>query len=222
MRVRQLTSAPTSLSGPVTVAMRSKADCAGDARLEAFRAGEGPAAREVALIVGNLLSGEALAQTVALVSDQASGQLLGIASIRLDGNVQLRAKSSTPWFLRRLATNPYVNMVARDERFANHVLCDGVTRLGTAILRAGLEVLEAEHGGALLPTTWALVRRNNAASKRVFREFAFYRHDRSAENQQDIYVRRAGRPLPPAPAGGAYVPLAPELMARDARSGRPA
>src|SRR5947199_5062392 len=134
-------SEPTKLAAPVRVTVRSKEECAGESQLEGFRCGDGPAGREVALIVGNLLSGEALPQTVAFVNDAASGALLGIASVRLDGNAQLRAKSSTPWFVRRLATNPYVNMIARDERYAGHVLCDGRTRLGTAILRAGLEAL---------------------------------------------------------------------------------
>jgi hypothetical protein len=194
----------------VRVELRSKAQCAGDPRLTDFQAGSGPAAREVRLILENLHSGEALPQTVALLSEQASGALLGIASIRIDGNAQLRAKSSTPWFVRRLARNPYVNVIARDERYRNHMLCDGQTRLGTAILRAGLEVVEHELPDGPLPTVWALVRRENEASKRVFGQFAFYPHDRSAENQQDVLVRRGGRRLPPAPPEGAYLSFARE------------
>ena len=68
--------------------------------------------------------------------------------MRPDGNAQLRAKSSTPWFVRRLSTNPYVNVVARDERYAGALLRDGRTRLGTAILRAGLEALAQSSAGA--------------------------------------------------------------------------
>ncbi len=207
-------SDPKPLDAPVRVTARSKEECVGDAQLEAFRCGEGPAAREVALIVGNLLSGEALPQTVAFVDDVASGALLGIASVRPEGNDQLRAKASTPWFVRRLATNPYVNLIARDERFAGRVLSDGSTRLGTAVLRAGLEALAQELGGGSLPTVFALVRRENDASKRTFGEFAFYAHDRSPENQQDVYVRRAGRRLPPAPPLDAYIPLGHEPEVR--------
>ena len=99
-------------------------------------------------------------------------------------------------------------MIARDDRYPNRVLCDGRTRLGAAILRAGLEALQSELGGGSLPTVWALVRRDNEVSKRVFGEFAFYPHDRSPENQQDVFVRRAGRRLPPPPPIGAYVPAA--------------
>ena len=202
------------LGAPVRVTVRSKEECAGEPQLEGFRCGDGPAAREVALIVGNLLSGEALPQTVAFVNDTATGALLGLASIRPDGNAQLRAKSSTPWFVRRLATNAYVNMIARDERYTGHVLLDGRTRLGSAILRAGLEALAAELGRVTLPTVFALVRRENETSKRTFAEFAFYPHDRSSENQQDVFVRRAGRRLPPAPPLDAYIPLGREPEVR--------
>ncbi len=196
------------------VEQRSKAECAGDPRLADFHVDEGPAARETRIILENLHSGEALPQTVALLATE-DGPLLGIASIRLDGNAQLRAKPSTPWFVRRLSRNPYVNLIARDARFRNHVLGDGETRLGTAILRAGLEVVENELPTRELPTIWALVRRENEASKRAFAEFAFYPHDRSAENEQDVFVRRAGRRLPPAPRDRSYVPFARETPARE-------
>jgi hypothetical protein len=209
------------LGAPVRVTVRTKEECVSEPQLEDFRCSDGPAAREVAMIVANLLSGEALPQTVAFVNDAAAGTLLGIASVRPDGNAQLRGKPSTPWFLRRLSTNPYVNIVARDERYPGYVLSDGRTRLGTAILRAGLEALAAELGGARLPTVWALVRRQNEVSKRTFGEFAFYPHDRSRENQQDVYVRRAGRKLPPAPPLDAYIPLGHEPAVR-ALKGTPA
>jgi hypothetical protein len=210
----------TKLTAPVRVSVRSKEECVGNAQLEGFRCTDGPAGREVALIVGNLLSGEALPQSVAFVNDAASGALLGVASVRPDGNSQLRAKSSTPWFVRRLSTNPYVNMIARDERYAGHVLLDGRTRLGTAVLRAGLEGLAAHLGTDTLPTIFALVRRENEPSKRTFGEFAFYPHDRSSENQQDVYVRRAGRRLPPPPPLEAYIPLGQEPEVRSLRASR--
>ncbi len=215
-------SDPTTLAAPVRITVRSKEECAGEPQLEGFRCSGGPAAREVALIVGNLLSGEALPQTVAFVNDAASGALLGIASVRPEGNAQLRAKSSTPWFVRRLSTNPYVNMIARDERYPGHVLLDGRTRLGSAILRAGLEALVAELGGETLPTVFALVRRENETSKRTFGEFAFYPHDRSSENPQDVFVRRAGRRLPPAPPLDAYIPLGREPEVRSLKGRTPA
>jgi hypothetical protein len=210
-----------TLGAPVRVTIRSKEDCVDDTQLQGFRCSDGPAAREVALIVGNLLSGEALPQTVAFVNDVASGALLGIASVRPDGNAQLRTKASTPWFVRRLSANPYVNVIARDERYAGRLLSDGRTRLGTAILRAGLEALRHELGGGALPTVWALIRRKNEVSKRTFSEFAFYPHDRSRENQQDVYVRRAGRRLPPVPPLDAYIPLGYELEVRSLRAARP-
>lgn len=212
----------TKLGAPVRVTARSKEECVGEPQLEEFRCGDGPAGREVGLILGNLLSGEALPQTVAFVNDTASGALLGIASVRPDGNAQLRGKSSTPWFVRRLASNPYVNMIARDERYTGSVLLDGRTRLGTAILRAGLEALAAELRAESLPTVFALIRRENETSKRTFGEFAFYPHDRSSENQQDVFVRRAGRRLPAAPPLEAYIPLGREPEVRSLKRRAPA
>lgn len=199
------------LSGPVRVQIRTKAQCVGDPRLAAFDCGSSPATAEVRMIVENLLSGDALPQTVALLSEEASGELLGIASVRVQGNEQIRSKSSTPWFLRRLASNPYVNVVARDERFRNHVLSDGRTRLGTVLVRAAIEVIEMELPPGPSPTMWALIRRSNVASKRAFRQLAFYPHSRSSENEQDVFVRRAGRVLSPAPDPGAYLPPVPLL-----------
>ena len=215
MRFSDQGGQPTQLRAPVRVELRSKDECVGDERLPEFRAGEGPAAREARLILENLYSGEALPQTVALVLGQDGDDLLGLASVRLDGNAQLRGKASTPWFVRRLSRNPYVNMIARDERYRTRMLSDGRTRLGSAVLRAGLEAIAAELAAPELPTVWALVRRENEASKRTFGEFAFYAHDRSHENQQDVFVRRAGRKLPSPPGEDAYVSFARAESARE-------
>lgn len=215
MRLSSSTTRAKALDGPVRVTLQSKSECAGDPRLEEFRCGEGPAAHEIRMIVENLHSGEALPQTVAMLSEESSGALLALASIRIDGNAQIRARASTPWFLRRLSKNPYVNLLVRDERYRNRVLCDGRTRIGTAALRAGLEVVEAELPDRPIPTVWALVRRANETSKLTFREFAFYAHARSAENQQDVFVRRSGRALPPSPDPGAYISFERRGASRD-------
>jgi hypothetical protein len=220
MRLRSSFSSPSNarakvLDGPVRVTLQSKAECAGDPRLEEFRCGEGPAALEIQMILENLHSGEAVPQTVAMLSEESTGALLALASIRIEGNVQIRSKASTPWFLRRLSTNPYVNLLVRDERYRNHVLCDGHTRIGAAALRAGLEVVQAELPGRPIPTVWALIRRANKTSKLTFREFAFYPHARSAESQQDVFVRRAGRALPALADPGAYLSFERRSAARD-------
>jgi|GEM_PF-5666503 hypothetical protein len=210
------TAQPTVLTGPVRVLLQEKQDCIEDPRLEALKVGDGPAAMEVRMILENLISGEANPQTLAMLEEEATGALLGLASVRIDGNAQIRAKSTTAWFLRRLAGNPYVNLIVRDERYRNHVLADGRTRLGEALVRAALEVVEAEHPGPEVPTVWALVQRYNFASKRAFARFAFYPHDRSEENPQDVLVRRAGRRLPAPPAPDIYRPAE---WAREAREG---
>jgi hypothetical protein len=206
MRIRQATT-PIVLQEALRVTLRSKEHCVDDPLLAQFDAGDGAAASEVESIVQNLLSGEALPQTVALLVGRESGTMFGIASIRIEGNQQIRAKQSTPWFLRRLAGNPYVNVVARDVRYRNYLLADAQTRLGTVLVRSALEMVEHELPPAPLPTVWALIRRRNTPSKRAFRQLAFYPHDRSSENQQDVFVRRAGRRLPPAPDASAYMGL---------------
>ena len=211
---RRHASSPVRLQGPVEVSLRSKDQCQDDPALRDFLCEDGPAAKEVAIILENLLSGEALPQTVLLLNEQGSGELLGLASVRLDGNAQLRRRPSAPWFLRRLASNPYVNLIARDGRRRNTILSDGETRLGSVLVRAALEAVEHELRAPQLPTVWALLQRSNEASKRAFSAYAFYPHDRSDENPQDVYVRRAGRRLPPAPPLSAYLPLS----RREARS----
>lgn len=200
--------------------MQRKEDCVEDSRLEAFKVGDGPATQEVRIILENLISGEANPQTLALLEHQATGALLGLASVRLDGNAQIRRKPTTPWFLRRLAASPYVNLIVRDERYRNHMLQDGRTRLGEALIRAALEAVEVEQPGQGLPTIWALVQRQNLASKRVFARYAFYPHDRSDENPQDILVRRGGRRLPTPPESGAYRPARWAREYEDEMSGR--
>lgn len=200
------TSPPSVLAGPVRVLLQAKDECVDDPRLDAFDAGDGPASKEVRMILENLTDGEAYPQTVALLEHVDDGALLGLACVRMDGNAQIRGRSSTPWFLRRLAGNPYVNLIARDERYRNHLLADGRTGLGETLVRAALEVVGVEHPGRGLPTVWALVQPSNHASKRVFARFAFYVHDRSDENQQDVLVRRAGRPLRTPPGAEAYLP----------------
>ena len=166
-----------SLTAPVAVEIRSKDECVDHDDLAGFSCHDGPAAKEVRMIVGNLLSGEALQQTVAMIRDTATGTLVGLVSVRMDGNAQIRTKSGTPWFLRRISVNPYVNLLARDERYRGHLLADGTTGIGAALLRAGLELIANERGGSM-PSVWALVKRENAASKRAFSQFAFHLHDR--------------------------------------------
>jgi hypothetical protein len=200
-------STPTRLESRIEVSLRSKEQCEGDTRLPELRCADGPAAREVEIILENLFSGEAVPQTVALLSESGSGALVGIASVRLDGNAQIRGRPSAPWFLRRLAANPYVNVIVRDERWRNVVLSDGETRLGSVLVRAALEAIGHELRSERLPTVWALVQPSNDASKQAFSAYAFYPHDRSEENPQEVYVRRAGRPLPPPPEPSAYRPL---------------
>ena len=89
-------SSPIQLSRPVEVVVRTKAQCEDDADIEGFSVHDGPAAAECQSIIGNLCDGKAVEQTVAFVKEQGTGNLLGLTSVRMGGNVQARQTRSIP------------------------------------------------------------------------------------------------------------------------------
>jgi hypothetical protein len=195
------------LSGPVVVSVKTSAECRGDPDLAAFRVDDGPAAAECEAIRTRLLSGEAHEQTVAMLREEGSSQILSLISIRFDGRSGWqRPFVQLPPFLRRLVHKPYVNLVARDSRFARCTLADGETRLGAATLRAGLELAMAPPSEAPQPL-WALIDPTNERARRAFAAAGFRVHPRSRDLGAHVLVRRRDLPLGPAPVPDAYRPL---------------
>jgi hypothetical protein len=205
----RITSTGTSsstirLTRPVEVIVRTKEECVGDPQLERFSVTDGPAAAECQGIITNLISGKAVPQTVAFVKEQGTGTLLGLTSVRMGGNKESRQNPFCPEWLKKLSHNPYVGLLCRDDRYRNCELLDG-TRLSTILVRAGIELVTPV--GTKPPTMFAFVKRDNRGSLKAFGHFAFHPHARSAESAQEVLVRRAGKPLPPAPDPNAFRPV---------------
>jgi hypothetical protein len=209
-RRRRITSSTKAsstirLSRPVEVVVRTKEACIGNSELEGFSVRDSTAAAgECRNIIGNLYDGKAVEQTVAFVKEQGTGTLLGLTSVRMGGNKEVRSNPFVPTWLRRLAAEPYVGLLARDDRFYNTVLADGSTRLSTVLVRAGIELVTPV--GQSSPTLWAFVKRDNVGSLAAFARHAYHSHGRSRECEQEVLVRRAGKPLPPPPNSSSYRP----------------
>jgi hypothetical protein len=199
------TAARIHLIGPVEVVVRTKAQCRDDPDLRAFSVHDGPAAAEVQGIVSNLVSGEAVPQTVVMLKEEGSSQVLGLISVRLEGRWECMMPGAAPSFVQKLAASTYVNALARDDRFEGAVLADGKTHLGFATVLAGVELASVLTGTA--PEMWALVKKTNGRSKRALKGVGFHRGPHSDKFEVDVFVRRAGLPLPPVPPRSAYRPL---------------
>ncbi len=211
----------TVLPCQVRVLVRDGAVCRADPLLARLSCTHGPVAHAVQGKIANLLAGTAWPQTVAYLLDAESGALLALVSVCLDGHPNRHTFATA--HTRRIARHPHVNILARDDRYANHVLRDGRTRLGTAALRAALEIVLRERPGPQgeLPLVWGFVDPDNRASLRAFAGAGFHPrkakpvfHDagdgRFVPVERDlVVVRSAGKPLPAAPPADAYRPLSP-------------
>jgi hypothetical protein len=208
MKKEATASTPVQFDGPLEVVVRTKAQCRDDPDLRAFSVHDGPAAVEVQSIVSNLVSGEAVPQTVVMLKEEGSSQVLGLISVRLEGRSELMGPFvpfAVPPFMQKLVASTYINVVARDDRFEGAVLADGETHLGFATMLAGVELASVLTGTA--PEMWAVVKKTNGRSKRALKAVGFHRDPHSDKFEADVFVRRAGLPLPPVPPRSAYRPL---------------
>jgi hypothetical protein len=214
--VKQQARTTTRLERPVVVVVKTKAQCVEDPDLEAFAVEDGPAAEECESIRRNLLSGDAVEQTVAMLKEDGAGRLLGLVSVRFDGRANWREPfAKVPPLLKKLSRTAYINVLARDTRLEGCVLADGETRLGDALVRAGLELATFPDARTPLPLC-ALALRENHRSHRAFEAQGFRVHADSWQCNQDVLVRRGGRPLLKAPPHQAYSPLRAVFAARQA------
>jgi hypothetical protein len=205
--VRKIGGQTTRLSRPVVVSVKTSAECRADPDLAAFRVADGPSAPECEAIQRRLLLGEAHEQTVVMLREEGSRQILSIISIRFDGRDEWqRPFAQLPAFVRRLVHKPYVNLLARDSRFLRCLLADGRTGLGAATLRAGLELATAPNGESPLPL-WAVIEPSNERAHRAFAAAHFRVHPGSAQLEGDVVIRRRDLAIGPALAPRAYRPL---------------
>jgi hypothetical protein len=67
----------------------------------------------------------------------------------------------------------YIGAFGTDLEFRKHLLEDGKTRPGNALMRGALEAIQAIFGGPPMVYVFAKVKRSNAASKRLHDEHGF-------------------------------------------------
>lgn len=71
------------------------------------------------------------------------------------------------------AEGGYIGAFGTDLEFRKHVLEDGTTRPGNALMRGALEAIQAMFGGPPMVYVFAKVKRSNSASKRLHDEHGF-------------------------------------------------
>jgi len=192
------------------VVVRTKAQCRDDPDLEAFLVEDGPAAEQCESIRANLCSGEAKEQTVVMLKEEGSSQVLSLISVWPGGRPEWAAPfwQGPAWVKQLARTTAYVGLLARDTRLEGSVLADGETPLGFATVRAGLEFAISPGSSTPVPL-WAVTERSNDRAHRALGHGGFHRDSRSSEWTADVLVRRGGRRLREAPPLSAYRPLRP-------------
>jgi hypothetical protein len=206
---------PNTLTRPVEVVLRTNAECRENPDLESFRVPAGPSAEECRIIISNLLEEAASPQIVAFISERETGNLLALASVRLQGNLEVQLNLDNPPWLRELSRHPYVGLLVRDERYRGCVLGDGRTRLSTVALRAVVEAATPPDGPP--PFMWAFCQRENAPSLRAFARNGFHPHTRDDGVNQYVLTRLAATRLLAPPERSVYIPprtpVGPQLAA---------
>lgn len=189
--VRRLTGAVVAhvLERPARFAGLASFEC-GDAANAAVREVQETAKR---LYEGNLR----LTQTPVVLED-AAGALIGFCSVHRRSH----AYPGSPWIAER-----YIIAFGRDVRYKGYTLRDGVTRVGEVLVRASLDMIQAEAQSGLMPSVSALVRPENRESRRVLEVYGFeWLPATETGYEQDLLWRQAGAPLPPTLAAEVYVP----------------
>jgi hypothetical protein len=213
---------PAPIAHPVYLVERSRAECENEPLLESLSVYYGPAANAIEQTRTNLLSGKApYEQTVLFLVEEVTDIPIAFGSLCLDG--EPTEYSFEP--LKRIAANPYINVVARDKHMSNRVLLDGETRLGVAMLWGLLELALRDRPGpnGEMPLVYGLVKPSNALALRAFNRVLFMERQLQlqgletrttgglivpAQATADVVVEReAGHPLPENRDFDAYRPL---------------
>jgi hypothetical protein len=193
------------LDGPIRAYILDGEKARGYAPFSTLRCGEqsDKAVREVELTARRLRAGAVKMTQTPVVLESGAGLLLGYCSVHAR-EAHYEDGHDRPWVAER-----YIVGFGRDARFAGFTLADGETKLGEAIVRAGLDMIAVEYAGRGLPRISALVRAENEASHRIFDGFGFGREDSETTGYtQDLRVREAELALPEPLDASAYVPPA--------------
>jgi SEC-C motif len=107
----------------------------------------------------------------------------------------------------KLTKAPYIEALARHDRFSGRVLRDGATSAGGVAIHGVLDMLALVHGSDNLPTVSARVLPTNAKSHAIFTQFDFAALPRTqTHTEQVMRVRPPGHPLPPPLDPSIYIP----------------
>jgi hypothetical protein len=155
--------------------------CCGKDRLEE---------REVNQTVCRIYGGAAEAQWIAVILERPGEKdvgghpsLVGVCGVMtgaLDGVPGVDAGSE----------GGYIGAFGTDMRYRKHLLDDGKTRPGNALMRAALEAIQAMFGGEPMSYVFAKVKRTNSASRRLFDEHGF--EDMGNPQGEHVLLRAPG------------------------------
>jgi hypothetical protein len=151
---------------------------------------------EVEKVLDNLFAGRDVPTEVVVACDDDLEAPISLAVVRMDGDTQ---------FTRE----PYIEAIARHDRFRRAVLRDGSTSAGGAAMRGVLDMLALHYGPANLPSVTARLLARNVRSGNVFAQAGFAALPPSITGTEQIVYQRPPRiPLPPALDPSVYVPPA--------------
>lgn len=157
------------------------------------------AVREVQRTAERLHTGNTTMTQTPVVVEDDSGETVGYCSIH-----RRTARSAQPWMAER-----YIVAFGRDLKYRRYLLRDGVTHVGEALIRAGLDMIALEANGRPMPSVSALVRPENGNSHRVLEAFDFQCFPATSTGLgQDLLWREHG--LAPPPGLPLEVYVAPE------------
>jgi hypothetical protein len=170
-------SKPTVIEHAVYVVTATSTEREGLTMLAELECTDGPAATSIEKTKQNLLAGNAWEQTVAFVVEAETDTPLAAASVCLNGYPRPGGFGPDA-YLRSIVGYPHVNMLMRDSRHKNEVLLDEVTPLGSAAVRAGLEVVLRDRPAPRgeLPICHALVDGTNGPALEAFARDGFHPH----------------------------------------------
>ncbi len=165
-----------------------------------FRCGDAnteEAVREVQQTAGRLYTNTTTMTQTPVVVEDDSGGIVGYCSIH-----RRTALSAEPWIAER-----YIVAFGRDLTYRKYLLRDGVTHVGEALIRAGLDMIALEAKGRSMPSVSALVKPENGNSHRVLEAFDFECTPTTSTGfGQDLLWRESGLAPPSALPLGVYVP----------------
>ena len=152
------------------------------------------AVHEVHVVLDAVFAGKDHPTEVVVAYDDQDTPV-SLAVVRMDGD-------------EKLTREPYIETIARHDRFHRAVLRDRSTSAGGAAMRGVLDMLALHYGQANLPSVTARVLGGNGRSRSIFTQADFAALPRSipSADVQIVYQRPSRTLLPPSLDPSVYVP----------------